>query len=260
MVNKLIRFFMIFVVMMGFFVLVLALTMLYSFENTEKWIVMVFIGIGVFLIGTGLFSVYKINRRLAKYQKQEQKLTEALDKKKGKEEASYATWQFTTHEWEEFSQKESKRKRNEVIFIGILIVIIGVPFLMIGREAPFMAALGVSVALAFVYGMLSFAMNKKRYAGKDGASCAVSFFKDSLLINGKLQILNDDKITLFAVSLSKIKEYPVIEFKIFWYSSKQKRIEDEIYIPVPDRFAKEASLLIETYKSGIDSKENPSDQ
>jgi|GEM_PF-6270334 len=251
MISKIVRYVMFFVATTGLFVFFLALYLLSNLNYSEKWIAYVFLVIGAIIFIAACYSIFKINRRLKNYALTQEKLKDLYHQSGSASDSVWDIWEFNSNDWQKFLKNELKRKRIDLLITGILIVILGTPLLIFARAASFGAAIGVSAALALIYAFVSYYYNKSRYTSKISDKVKVVFFKDYLLINDKLVVLNDDKITLFEVNLKQTEKNSTIEFRIFWITSKGKRAEDEIYIPLITDKMNQASLLVEKYKAGL---------
>jgi len=252
MVSKFIRFIMLLVSVAGLFVIIMAVFVFQSMSYSDKWIAYVFILCGVLMIIFSWISVLKINKRLKGYSNQQKTLVESLKQNISSNTELLALWDFTALEWSDFLQKEMVRKKKDLILTSVLIVALGTPLLVYGRNASLGAAISVSLALAIIYSLISYFFNRNKYFAKYRNSFQVAFFKNHLLINEKLIVLNDDKISLFEVAIKEVKNSFVLEFRIFWITSKNKRAEDEIYIPVNENRRTEAEKLLNIYQLAIE--------
>jgi len=242
---------MFFVSFCGLIVVVISFYIINHLDSSEQWIAIVFRIIGFLIIIFSAFSIIKLNKRIKLYDQKQKNLIEHAKNEKDEPGHVVDLWKYKESEKTNFLRNEKRRKIKELTIIGLMIVALGVPLLIFARDASILSAFVVSSILALIYGIVSYSINLKRYSNNESELFQILFFKDSLLINNRLQILKDDKINLENVEIVSSNNSEQLHFIIFWYNSKNNKITDDIFIPVPSTYHENAVRMVAFYKEQL---------
>jgi len=154
------------------------------------------------------------------------------------------TWTYTQEEWNEFVRIERSNKKEDSIYFGIGIVILGTLGLMFFRGTSFFTALLFSVPLAILIPLLRMKFSYK-HLKKGIASPTVTFYSDHVNVNGH-------KIELTS-SIKRVKSMKIIdiesngrfllEFDVQWMTRKGPT-NDEFRFLIPEGKLEEAEKMI----------------
>lgn len=157
------------------------------------------------------------------------------------------SWAFSPIEWNTFIKTANSLKKEDNIYMGIAILIAGIPFLMFVRNTGFLMASAFVIPFAFLlpYFRNKIANNTLKATSKDAY---VTFYPEFLDVNGK-------RIELFA-NKKWIKNMQIIvgngdlsllEIDIAWRTRKGDTF-DETRVPIPTDKLERAEALIEYYR------------
>ena len=132
-----------------------------------------------------------------------------------------AEWNYSQEEWNEFVRIERSNKKEDSIYFGIGIVIIGTLGVMFLRDTSFWTALAFSVPLAILIPFLRMTFSYKHL--KKGISNAkVQFFSDFIRVNDhKIELLSSQKrIKSIKIIDTKDPMKHLLEFDVEWITRK----------------------------------------
>jgi len=158
-------------------------------------------------------------------------------------------WFYTEQEWNEYVRIERSNKKEDSIYFGIGIVILGTAGLMFLRGTGFFTGLLFSIPLAILIPFLRMKFSY-RHLKKEIVSPTVIFFPDYIKIN-------NHKIVLVS-SVKRIKSIKIIntqdngrhllEFDIQWMTRKGPT-NDEFRFLIPENKMEEAHKMTQSYSN-----------
>ncbi len=144
-----------------------------------------------------------------------------------------AYWQYDTRTWDEFVTIEKGNKKEDNIYFGIGIAIIGTLGLMFLRDTGFWMGLLFSLPLAILIPWLRMAFSYT-HLKKGLKNPEVKIFRDFLLINNKKIELRNNRKRIKSLKVRDTKgELKLLEFDIQWTTSKGPT-NDEFRILIPE--------------------------
>lgn len=161
--------------------------------------------------------------------------------------STIAEWTYTQEEWNEFVQLERSNKKEDNIYFGIGIVILGTIGLMFFRETGFFTGLLFSVPLAILIPLLRMKFSYK-HLKKGITSPAVAFFHDHINVNGHTIELTSSKKRVKSVKIIDIQSNgrQLLEFDVQWMTGKGPT-NDEFRFLIPEGKYEEAQKMILNY-------------
>lgn len=152
-------------------------------------------------------------------------------------------WKYTTKQWDEFVTIEKENKKEDSIYFGIGIVILGTITLMIFRETSFLTALLFSVPLAILIPFLRMKFSYKHLKkGVQNPEVKITFEK--LYINNHVVELQNKHKRVKSMKIIEAKNnLKLLEFDVQWLTRKGPT-NDEFRILIPDDKIEEAEKLI----------------
>ena len=118
-----------------------------------------------------------------------------------KDKECLARWEFTPNEWEVYSNTAAMLKKDDNLYFGIGILLVGVPYLMFFRGTSLLIALAFvvpfAVALPFLRNKIALSKIKKTEQ-----NAYLSFYPKYIDLNG-------NKIELFAEKPSAVPPSPL---------------------------------------------------
>ena len=160
-----------------------------------------------------------------------------------------AEWKYSQEEWNEFVQIERSNKKEDSIYFGIGIVILGTLGLMFLRDTSFLTGLAFSVPLAILIPFLRMTFSYK-HLKKGIANPSVQFFSDSIKVNGhKIDLISAHK-RIKSIKIIDVKKSAkrLLEFDVEWVTRKGPT-NDEFRFLIPKDKMEEAERMIETYSN-----------
>lgn len=158
-----------------------------------------------------------------------------------------ARWVYASDEWKRFYHWEASERKLSNIITGILIAVIATLFLRYGRDASWGAAMGVSGAVAILYGFGSYYFSMASIGKASSTKSVVVITGKSVLINNKLNPFQDEDRWLAEVKILEDADPKVLELKYQWKTRKGIS-SDEIHVPIPKGRLGEAVLLMDELK------------
>lgn len=144
-----------------------------------------------------------------------------------------AYWQYDTRMWDEFVSIEKGNKREDNIYFGIGIVIIGTLGLMFLRDTGFWMGLLFSIPLAILIPWLRMTFSYT-YLKKGVKNPEVKIFQDRLMINNKKIELKNTRKRIRSLKVRDAKGgLKLLEFDIQWVTAKGPT-NDEFRILIPE--------------------------
>jgi len=155
-----------------------------------------------------------------------------------------AHWFYSEKEWNEFVVIEKANKKEDNIYFGIGIVILGTLGLMFLRSTSFLMALSFSIPLGILIPFLRMTFSYKHL--KTGIkNPQVQLFTNYLLINNCKIDLSGKQKRLKSLKIVDAKNnIKLLEFDIQWLTRKGPT-NDEFRILIPTEQLEEAKKLVE---------------
>ena len=160
-----------------------------------------------------------------------------------------AEWNYSQEEWNAFVRIERSNKKEDSIYFGIGIVIIGTLGVMFLRDTSFWTALAFSVPLAILIPFLRMTFSYKHL--KKGISNAkVQFFSDFIRVNDhKIELLSSQKrIKSIKIIDTKDPTKHLLEFDVEWITRKGPT-NDEFRFLIPNGKMGEAERILNAYSN-----------
>ncbi|MDT7830951.1 hypothetical protein RQM59_01085 [Flavobacteriaceae bacterium S356] len=144
-----------------------------------------------------------------------------------------AYWQYDTRMWDEFVTIEKGNKREDNIYFGIGIAILGTIGLMFLRDTGFWMGLLFSIPLAILIPWLRMTFSYT-HLKKGIKNPEVKIFRDFLLINNKKIALTGNRKRIKSLKVRDTKSgLKLLEFDIQWTTAKGST-NDEFRILIPE--------------------------
>ena len=152
-------------------------------------------------------------------------------------------WKYTTKQWDEFVTIEKGNKKEDSIYFGIGIIILGTIGLMLLRQTSFLTALLFSVPLAILIPFLRMKFSYKHLKkGVQNPEVKITF--NNLYINNHIvELQNKNKRVKSMKIIDAKNNLKLLEFNVEWLTRKGPT-NDEFRILIPDDKIKEAEKLI----------------
>lgn len=154
-----------------------------------------------------------------------------------------AEWNYSQEEWDEFVAIEKANKKEDNIYFGIGILILGTLGLMFLRQTSFLMGLLFAAPLAV---LIPFLRMKFSYSHliKGIKNPYVKIYNDVLVINGKeIQLFTNQKRVKSLKIVDAIDNKKLLEFDIQWLTRKGPT-NDEFRILIPKNKLDEAKSLV----------------
>lgn len=157
-----------------------------------------------------------------------------------------ANWTYSKREWEAFVDIEKANKKEDSIYFGIGILILGIPGLMFLRDTSFLIALAFTVPFAFLIPYLRMRLSYQ-HLRKGIKNPEIKIYFDKLLINNHEIVLQSKKRRVKSMKIIETEtDMKLLEFDVQWITNKGPT-NDEFRIPIPSDKIEEAVHLIEKY-------------
>ena len=152
-------------------------------------------------------------------------------------------WKYTTKQWDEFVTIEKGNKKEDSIYFGIGIIILGTIGLMLLRQTSFLTALLFSVPLAILIPFLRMKFSYKHLKkGVQNPEVKITF--NNLYINNHIvELQNKNKRVKSMKIIDAKNNLKLLEFNVEWLTRKGPT-NDEFRILIPDDKIEEAEKLI----------------
>lgn len=152
-------------------------------------------------------------------------------------------WNYSKKEWNEFVVLEKANKKEDNIYFGIGILILGTIGLMILRQTSFLGGLIFTTPLAILIPWLRMKFSYK-HLKKGVKNPFVKFYSDHLLINGhKIDLSGKIKRIKSLKIIDTKNNKKMLEFNVQWMTRKGPT-NDEFRILIPTDKITEAENLI----------------
>ena len=158
-----------------------------------------------------------------------------------------AEWAYTQEEWNEFVRLEKSNKKEDNIYFGIGIVILGTIGLIFFRGTGFFTGVLFSIPFAILIPLLRMKFSYK-YLKKGIASPAVAFFHDHVNVNQHTIELTSSIKRVKSVKIIDIKSNgrQLLEFDVQWMTRKGPT-NDEFRFLIPENKYEEAKKISRAY-------------
>lgn len=154
-----------------------------------------------------------------------------------------AHWKYSSKQWDEFVTIEKENKKEDSIYFGIGILILGTLGLMIFRGTSFLMALVFAAPLAFLIPFLRLKFSYK-HLKKGIKQPEIKIFFDKLIINKHTVWLQGPNKGVKSMKIIETKSnLQLLEFDVQWMTRKGPT-NDEFRIPIPEDELEQAKHLI----------------
>ncbi len=154
----------------------------------------------------------------------------------------FAEWNYSQKEWDEFVNIERANKKEDNIYFGIGILILGTLSLMLFRQISFFEGLVFAGPLAVLIPWLRMKFGYT-HLKKGIAKPYVKIYSDYLIINDKkIQLFNNNKRVKSLTIIDTSKNKKLLEFDIQWITRKGPT-NDEFRILIPKNKLEEAQNI-----------------
>jgi len=258
--NKGVKIVFFFLIGFSFTLSILILAKLIIIEDAIKWLLLLIIFLLFILAASSFISIRFLNKREKKLKAKENELIKQIrdeplkEKPNSVEESGVLDqWELSISDKEPFLKWEHNTSARKGWMVAGLIFVIGFLFLLLVSEGRIIPSLLISLLVGFIYGYARYFIASRKFNRHINKPMEVAFFKRHLLINRKIIVLQDDRITLETVDI-KNKGMKVLEFCIYWYSTKGAQIRKKINIPISERYMQKVLILQSMYQDKINSK------
>ena len=151
-------------------------------------------------------------------------------------------WTYSEKEWNDFVTIEKGNKKEDSIYFGIGILILGTLGLMFLRDTSFWMALLFAAPLAFLIPFLRMKFSYK-HLKKGVKNPYVKIFNDQVVVNGKrIELTNSRKRVKSVKILDSKNNCKLLEIDIQWITAKGPT-NDEFRFLIPKDKLEEAEKL-----------------
>ena len=152
-------------------------------------------------------------------------------------------WKYTSKQWDEFVTIEKGNKKEDSIYFGIGILILGSLGLMVFRGTSFLMGLLFAIPLAILIPFLRMTISYKHLRkGVKNPEVKITFEK--LYINNNVVELQNKNKRVKSMKIIEAKNnLKLLEFNVEWLTRKGPT-NDEFRILIPDDKIEEAEKLI----------------
>jgi hypothetical protein len=152
-------------------------------------------------------------------------------------------WKYSEKEWNEFVSLEKANKKEDNIYFGIGILILGTFGLMLLRQTSFLGGLVFAIPLALLIPFLRLKFSYP-HLKKNVKNPTIKIFIDFLDINNHRIELTGKKRRLKSLKIIDAKnDKKLLEFNIQWITAKGPT-NDEFRILIPSGKITEAANLV----------------
>lgn len=158
------------------------------------------------------------------------------------------TWEYSSQEWNLFVKTAKSLKKEDTIYFGVAILIIGIPFLMMARNTSFLIASAFVIPFAI---FIPWLRNKflNSYLKPSNDIVTIAFFHNYIDVNGKnIDLFGPKKWIRNMTIIKSEKPLLLLEIEIAW-STRKGDTFDEVRVPIPTDKLERAEALIEYYKN-----------
>ena len=142
-------------------------------------------------------------------------------------------WNYSMEKWNQFVEIEKGNKKEDSIYFGIGILILGTLGLMFLRGTSFLTGLLFAAPLAFLIPFLRMKLAYK-HLKKGIKNPTVKIYRDQVLVNGKRIELTNPRKRIKSVKIIDAKEnLKLLEIDIQWLTAKGPT-NDEYRFLIPD--------------------------
>lgn len=154
-----------------------------------------------------------------------------------------AHWKYTSKQWDEFVTIEKGNKKEDNIYFGIGIIILGTLGLMTFRNTSILIGLAFTIPLAILIPFLRMKISY-RHLRKGIKNPEVKIYFDKLIINNHTIELQGKRKRVKSMKIIEAKNnLKLLEFDVQWITGKGPT-NDEFRILIPEDKIKEAERLI----------------
>lgn len=154
-----------------------------------------------------------------------------------------AHWKYTSKQWDEFVTIEKGNKKEDNIYFGIGIIILGTLGLMTFRNTSILIGLAFTVPLAILIPFLRMKISY-RHLRKGIKNPEVKIYFDKLIVNNHTIELQGKRKRVKSMKIIEAKNnLKLLEFDVQWITGKGPT-NDEFRILIPEDKIKEAERLI----------------
>jgi len=155
-----------------------------------------------------------------------------------------AHWLYSEKEWDEFVTIEKANKKEDSIYFGIGIIVLGTLGLLFLRNTSFLMALSFAVPLGILIPFLRLTFSYK-HLKKGVQNPQVQLFTNYILINShKIELSGKQKRLKNLQIVDAKNNTKLLEFDIQWLTRKGPT-NDEFRILIPSDKLEEAKQLVE---------------
>lgn len=157
------------------------------------------------------------------------------------------TWEFSSIEWNAFEKTGTALKKEDNMYMAIGVLIVGIPFLMLKRDASFFTAVLFVIPFAILIPWLRYKLTLS-YLKPKPKTVTVQFYPDFILINDEKKVLFSKNRWIKNMKIiDDTNEKKLLEIDIAW-STRKGNTFDELRIPIPPDKASKAEMLIAFYR------------
>jgi hypothetical protein len=161
-------------------------------------------------------------------------------------------WNYSDKEWNCYVKIEKENKKEDNVFFGLGIVIVGIFALMMFRDTSFLTALAFTVPFAILIPFLRMKISYPFLKNTD-KNASVTIFKNKLLINRKEIITISDHRRLKLIQIIDSKKLQLLEFTVEW-GTRKGPTNDEFRVLIPHNKMEEAQAIIAYFNDNKDGK------
>lgn len=229
---------------------------LLRFAQEDAAFFIIFLVISGFLLTAVLLTMKTLRKKIRTQSERDLTILNSLKWSKYRDKIHQNTtlqglldeWKIPSAEWQKFKTFEKSERKQDIIIQMILIVVIGTPFLMLVREGRFLVSFLVSIAFSILYGIGRNYAEKRKYEVIPGQDVQVFFFEDLVVADNKVFILSEEGINFSNAEVSVKKGLTVLTLESWYYSSKNAKIYSDLKIPVNEKNLPSAQKLVDFYR------------
>lgn len=236
-----------FIFLGGFFTL-LTLYPLFQFSQTIGYLLVVLLfGSGLLMLIGGISTFNKAKA----IKVVEQIVVKHANTSVQSTGSTVASWSVDTDLWKRFAQMENRNRSYELIGMFLGIVILGTGLIMFSRDAGFLIALAVSIAVGLIVIFVKSRLTK-RFLNNNGNAVSIYFISFGVVVNNEYYPFWSEVKWLHKVEQKLESDISFLEFTIKW-KTRKGITQDEIRIPYDSAIVKDSVIheLLNFYTTKI---------
>jgi hypothetical protein len=160
------------------------------------------------------------------------------------EQSVLVHWYYSVSEWQEFMNRENKKRNKQILRDSLLIGILGMLILHYIGKISWVVSFIIACNLSILCMGLKYYFRKRAGTWRDKKMPEVTIMDDTAMINGKQLVFHGQGKWLRKADIKEKNNVNVLEITYEWHTRKGAHF-DEIRVPVPRGKLREAVELLD---------------